>query len=159
MSAAELELVGGNAGSHAVISKLLNLTPTEPPGHLSLNLPGVSFDSAFIFNRLIVNKIKVNSPGFCFTFAVKKMQNHWVAACGPKPEAFVLASTNGALESSSRRLQSSIDVRIPGRGQANSHGARPAHLIITMIKWIRTSRLSIKNSLSLAELGSGPARR
>jgi len=28
-------------------------------------------------------------------------------------------------------------------------GARPVHLIITMIKWIRTSRLSIKNSLSL----------
>jgi len=29
-----------------------------------------------------------------------------------------------------------------------SHGARPVHLIITMIKWFRTSRLSIKNSLS-----------
>jgi len=29
----------------------------------------------------------------------------------------------------------------------DSHGARPVHLIITMIKWIRTSRLSIKNSL------------
>ena len=29
----------------------------------------------------------------------------------------------------------------------NSHGARPVHLIITMIEWIRTSRLSIKNSL------------
>ena len=29
-------------------------------------------------------------------------------------------------------------------GRAN---ARPVHLIITMIKWIRTSRLSIKNSL------------
>ena len=28
-----------------------------------------------------------------------------------------------------------------------SHGARPVHLIIKMIKWIRTSRLSIKNSL------------
>jgi len=27
-------------------------------------------------------------------------------------------------------------------------GARPVHLIITMIKWIWTSRLSIKNSLS-----------
>ena len=26
-------------------------------------------------------------------------------------------------------------------------GARPVHLIITMIKWIRTGRLSIKNSL------------
>jgi len=29
---------------------------------------------------------------------------------------------------------------------SNPHGARPVHLIITMIKWIRTNRLSIKNS-------------
>jgi len=29
-----------------------------------------------------------------------------------------------------------------------SHGARPVHLILTMVKWFRTSRLSIKNSLS-----------
>ena len=42
-----------------------------------------------------------------------------------------------------------IDARIPGKGYSNSHGTRPVHLIITMIKWIRTSRLSIKNSLSL----------
>ena len=35
-----------------------------------------------------------------------------------------------------------------GKGNSNSHGARPVHLIITMIQWIRTSRLSIKNSLS-----------
>jgi len=35
-------------------------------------------------------------------------------------------------------------VRLPGKGDSNSHGARPDHLIITMIKWIRTSRLSIK---------------
>ena len=31
---------------------------------------------------------------------------------------------------------------------SNSHGARPVHLIITMIKWIWTSRLLIKNSLT-----------
>ena len=31
---------------------------------------------------------------------------------------------------------------------SNSCGARPVHLIITMIKWIRTSRLSMKNSFS-----------
>jgi len=36
--------------------------------------------------------------------------------------------------------------RAPAKG--NSH-ARPVHLIITMIKRIRTRRLSIKNSLSL----------
>ena len=38
------------------------------------------------------------------------------------------------------------------KGNSNSHGARPVHLIITMIKWIRTRRLSIKNALS------GPGR-
>jgi len=42
-----------------------------------------------------------------------------------------------------------LDVRLPGKGNPNSHGARPVHLTITMIKWIRTSRLSIKISLSL----------
>ena len=35
----------------------------------------------------------------------------------------------------------------PPKGNSNSNGARLVHLIITMIKWIRTSRLSIKNSL------------
>jgi len=42
-----------------------------------------------------------------------------------------------------------VDVGLPGKGISNSHGARPVHLIITMIKWVRTSRLSIKNSRSL----------
>jgi len=41
------------------------------------------------------------------------------------------------------------DVRLPGKGNSNSHGARPVHRIITMIKWIRTSRLSMKKSLSV----------
>ena len=46
-----------------------------------------------------------------------------------------------------------LDVRIPGKGNSNSHGARTVHLIITMIKWFRTSRLSIKNSLSAGAAG------
>jgi len=41
-----------------------------------------------------------------------------------------------------------VDVRLPGKGDSNTLGARPVHLIITMIKWFRTSRMSIKNSLS-----------
>ena len=40
-----------------------------------------------------------------------------------------------------------------GKGNSNSLGARPVHQIITMIKWIRTRRLSIKNSLSLPYRG------
>jgi len=37
---------------------------------------------------------------------------------------------------------------LPGKGNSHSHGARPVHLIITVIQWIRTSRLALKNSLS-----------
>ena len=41
-----------------------------------------------------------------------------------------------------------VDVRLPGKVNSNSQGARPVHLIITMIKLIRASKLSIQNSLS-----------
>jgi len=41
------------------------------------------------------------------------------------------------------RTSRKVDVRLPGKGNSNPHGARPVHLIITMIQWIRTSRLSI----------------
>jgi len=54
----------------------------------------------------------------------------------------------GASDDSDLRLRK-VDIRLPGKGNPNSHGARQVHLIITMIKWIRTSRLSIKNSLSV----------
>ena len=43
-----------------------------------------------------------------------------------------------------------VDIRLPGRGNSNPHGARPVHQIISMIKWMRTSRLSINHSLSRA---------
>jgi hypothetical protein len=42
-----------------------------------------------------------------------------------------------------------VDARPPGKGNSKSHGARPVHLIITMIKWILTSKFSNNNSLSL----------
>ena len=41
-----------------------------------------------------------------------------------------------------------VDIRLTGKGNSNSNGARPVHQIISMIKWIRSSRLSIKNSFS-----------
>ena len=40
-----------------------------------------------------------------------------------------------------------VDVRLPGKGDSKSHGARPVHLVMTMIKGIRTSRLPIRNYL------------
>ena len=48
-----------------------------------------------------------------------------------------------------RWVSKKVVVRLPGKGNSNSHGSRPVHLIITMIKWIRTSRLSRTNSFSL----------
>ena len=42
-----------------------------------------------------------------------------------------------------------VDRRLPGEGNSNAHGARPVHQIISMIKCIWTSRVSIKNCLSL----------
>jgi len=56
-------------------------------------------------------------------------------------------------------------IRLPGKGNSNSHGARPVHRIISTITWIRTSRLSMKNSLWRAGSvdggrdGRGAARR
>ena len=48
-----------------------------------------------------------------------------------------------------------VDIRLPGKGDSNSHGARPVH---QKHRWIRTSRLSIKNSLSLSPLKTPPAQ-
>ena len=53
-------------------------------------------------------------------------------------------STPGAPAQTNRK----VDVRLPGKVNSNSHGARPVYRIISMIEWNRTSRLSIKNSLS-----------
>ena len=39
-------------------------------------------------------------------------------------------------------------MRLSGKRNSNPHGARPVHLIVTMMTWIRTSALSFKNSLS-----------
>ena len=42
-----------------------------------------------------------------------------------------------------------VDVRLPGKGNSNFHGARPVHLIITMIEWIENSRLSMNDCLPI----------
>ena len=51
-----------------------------------------------------------------------------------------------------------VDIRLPGKVNSNSLGARPVHEIISMIKWIRTRRLSIKNSLSRPNETGTPSR-
>ena len=41
-----------------------------------------------------------------------------------------------------------VDVRLPGKWQLKSHGARPVHPILKLMRWTRTSRLSAKKSLA-----------
>ena len=41
-----------------------------------------------------------------------------------------------------------VGVGLPGKENSKIHGARPVHRIITMIEWIRTSRLPINITLS-----------
>ena len=58
------------------------------------------------------------------------------------------AATEEVVRSGVSLFPRMVDIRLPGKG--NSPDARPVHPIITMIKWIWTSRLSIENSLSLS---------
>ena len=49
-------------------------------------------------------------------------------------------------------LTNEIDMRLPEKGNSNSHGARPVHQIVSMIKRTRNRRLSTKNSLLVRTL-------
>ena len=50
-----------------------------------------------------------------------------------------------------------VDIRLPGKGNSNPHGARPVH---QNHRWIRTRRVSINNSLwGLLLVGCGTAYR
>ena len=40
-----------------------------------------------------------------------------------------------------------VDIRLCGKVNSKSHGARPVNQIISMMKWIRISRLPTRNSL------------
>jgi len=68
------------------------------------------------------------------------------------PRAYTRSTTGGRRACWRFWSEWAVYTRLPGKGNPNSHGARPVHQIISMIKWIRTSRLSIKNSLSVPDL-------
>ena len=63
-------------------------------------------------------------------------------------EAFTAEFTTTGVNPNTRK----VGVRLPGKGNSNSHGARPVHLVIWMIEWIQTSRLSMNNSLYLLQV-------
>ena len=70
-----------------------------------------------------------------------------------RPRARTPARPRGKMPALSRRKSEGgcpfrkVDIRLPGKGNSNSNGARPVYQIISMPKWVRTSTLSIKNSL------------
>ena len=57
---------------------------------------------------------------------------------GVDPQAGRASGQAGAEEMPERPRM--VDVRLPGKGNLNCHGARPVHQITPMIKWIRTRR-------------------
>ena len=38
---------------------------------------------------------------------------------------------------SDRAVPRKVDIRLPGEVNSNSHGARPVHQIISMVKWLQ----------------------
>jgi len=78
----------------------------------------------------------------------KEHSTHLARTRNPLFELVVAAETETFNPKPGRwSLLRKVDVRLPGEENSNSHGARPVHLIITMLEWIRTRRLSLKNSL------------
>ena len=72
----------------------------------------------------------------------------------PDPRNFRLWKVRPTKPASSPQTRNphtqNLVARLSGEWNSNSHGARPIHLIITMIRWIRTSSSSVKLSLSLS---------
>ena len=55
----------------------------------------------------------------------------WYSTLGPT--ASYPLKQSGASSSLARCASKKVDVRLPEKGNSNSHGARPFHTIITMI--------------------------
>ena len=72
------------------------------------------------------------------------------------PHRFRGEEGHSSLESTDVVSPRKVDVRLPGKGNSNSHGAGTVH---QKHQWIRTSRLSIQKSLSRVPLrAAGIAR-
>ena len=67
------------------------------------------------------------------------MTESWSTVWDPGPQK---------LNANMARWTRKVDTRLPAKGNSNSYGARPVHQIISMTKWIRSSSLTMKNSLS-----------
>ena len=107
---------------------------------------------------VLIAVLRVRPPDSAFSSPLN-LRVYWpfVTAKAPCREASrcIRRSSSRSCLAVSRKA----DARPPGKGDPNSHGARPVHLIITTRKWIRTCRLSMKNSLSRAARGFRPGPR
>jgi len=103
----------------------------------------------------LCNVIKSPFSGLCFVLALAGIQRLVVQMKSIEMDDF--APLQGAVCSGARRhaganpprrLSEPLGALSLAAGSSNSRGARPVHLIITMIKWTRTSRLLIQKSRS-----------
>ena len=82
------------------------------------------------------------------TFSKQMTNNELSGTQAAQPRPRPIQTLPGSVDRHGGYLAGKVDERLPEKGKSDSHGARPVHIIITMIKWIRTNRLSVKNSLS-----------
>ena len=104
-------------------------------------------------NPLNQPTLSVSTTGTCFIQKMRLFHARWI----PIP-SFSTTLRVGVFKNSrtgcgvARKpyiyLPRKVDIRLSGKVNSNSHGARPVHQSISMIKWIRTSRLSMKTSFS-----------
>jgi hypothetical protein len=77
------------------------------------------------------------------------MSSEWSTINGTPDTCAQRASTPHRLACREGGLSTmKVDIKLPGKGDSNSHSARPVHQTISMTKWIWTSRLILKSSLS-----------
>ena len=92
------------------------------------------------------------TPGSSSAFMIGLFNLHRLpAACVWTPLLSAVSPTTPQPDPRSWVGLRKVDIRLPGKGNSNSHGAQPVH---QKHRWIRTSRLSIKNSLSRVEVGN-----
>ena len=103
---------------------------------LKRHLSRVIYHQVYCYTQIKFKGREERLPGRCTIGGTSPHQTSSLALAAP-----------ALSDSNKRKSTRMVDVRLPGKWNSNSHGARPAHRIISMKKWIRTSRLSIKNFL------------
>ena len=72
---------------------------------------------------------------------IYRNQQHCLVAVTPAPLCGCLSGRTYLPSSHVQVAARKVALRLPGTGNANSHGARPVHQIMLMIKWAPTSWL------------------